>query len=148
MLFSGAYSHTVDNKGRTVIPSKFRSKLGERFYMTRGMHRCLWIFSDEAWREFQATISPKSLLDSNGLKLERFFVGLAVECIPDNQGRVFVPQNLRDYAGIKDDIWVVGLGNKVEIWSDENWQKFNADLTDDVIEQLGADRQKQEMPIQ
>jgi len=140
VLFSGAYSHTVDNKGRTVIPSRFRSKLGERFYLTRGMHGCLWIFSDDEWRSFQQMMSPRSPLDSNGLKLERFFVGSAVECSPDGQGRIAIPQNLRDYAGIKDDIWVVGLGSKAEIWSSERWNQFHNDLTDDIIEQLGSDR--------
>ena len=143
-MFSGAYSHTVDSKGRTVIPSRFRSKLGERFYVTRGMHGCLWVFSDDAWREFQKVLTPRSPLDGTGLKLERFFVGSAVECSPDGQGRVFIPQNLRDYAGLADDIWVVGLGGKVEIWSDAKWREFNTALTDEVIEQLGADIQKQE----
>jgi len=143
-LFSGAYSHTVDSKGRTVIPSRFRSKLGERFYVTRGMHGCLWVFSDDAWREFQKVLTPRSPLDGTGLKLERFFVGSAVECSPDGQGRVFIPQNLRDYATLDGDIWVVGLGSKVEIWSDAKWREFNTALTDEVIEQLGADIQKQE----
>jgi MraZ protein len=129
----------MDNKGRTVVPSKFRSKLGERFYMTRGMHGCLWIFSDEEWREFQKMMTPKSVLDGRGLKLERFFIGSAVECMPDGQGRIAVPQNLRDYAGIQDDIWIVGLSNKVEVWSAARWDEFNASLTDDVIEELGAE---------
>ena len=137
-MFSGAYSHSVDNKGRTVIPSKFRSKLGERFYLTRGMHGCLWIFSEEEWREFQAKVAPRSFLDGNALKLERYFVGSAVECIPDPQGRIAIPQNLREYAGVEDDIWVVGLGSKVEIWSSAKWNEFNNALTDSVIEQLGA----------
>lgn len=136
-MFSGAYSHSVDIKGRTVIPSKFRSKLGEKFYLTRGMHGCLWVFSEDEWREFQRMMTPKSLLHSDGLKLERFFVGSAVECIPDGQGRVFIPQNLRDYAGITADIWVVGLGNKIEIWSSARWDELNSSLTDDVIEELG-----------
>lgn len=143
-MFSGAYSHSVDNKGRTVIPARFRSKLGERFYLTRGMHGCLWIFSDEEWREFQNKVAPKSFLDGRGIKLERFFVGSAVECMPDGQGRIAVPQNLREYAGIVDDIWVVGLGKKVEIWSDAKWQEFNNSLTDEVIEELGSEAQSQE----
>jgi len=143
-LFSGAYSHTADHKGRTVIPAKFRSKLGERFYLTRGMHGCLWVFSDEEWREFQQMMTPKSLLDSRGLKLERFFVGSAVECVPDAQGRIFIPQSLREYAGIKDEVWIVGLGNKVEIWSSERWKEFNEALTDEVIEELGARLRGQE----
>lgn len=142
-MFSGSYSHSLDNKGRTVIPSKFRSKLGERFYLTRGMHGCLWIFADDAWREFQKMLTPKSPLDGQGLKLERVFVGSAVECTTDPQGRVAVPQNLREYAGISDDIWFVGLGDKVEIWSQSRWEEFNSALTDDVIEQLGSALQAQ-----
>lgn len=138
-MFSGAYSHSVDNKGRTVIPSKFRSMLGERFYITRGMHGCLWVFSDDEWRSFQNMMTPKSYLDSRGIKLERFFVGSAVECIPDAQGRIALPQNLREYSEITDDIEVVGLGAKVEIWASHKWDQFNAALTDEVIEALGAD---------
>ncbi|MHB0912446.1 MAG: division/cell wall cluster transcriptional repressor MraZ [Armatimonadota bacterium] len=122
-----------------MIPSKFRSKLGERFYLTKGMHGCLWIFADDAWREFQSMLTPRSALDSRGLKLERFFVGSAVECTPDGQGRVAIPQNLREHAGLEDDIWVIGLGGKVEIWSAARWEEFNNDLTDDVIEELGAE---------
>ncbi|HAH87586.1 MAG TPA: cell division/cell wall cluster transcriptional repressor MraZ, partial [Armatimonadetes bacterium] len=80
----------------------------------------------------------------NGIKLERFFVGSAVECMPDGQGRIAVPQNLREYAGIEDEIWVVGLGKKVEIWSDAKWQEFNNSLTDEVIEALGSEAQPQE----
>ena len=127
-----------------MIPAKFRSKLGERFYLTRGMHGCLWIFSDEEWREFQQMMTPESLLDSRGLKLERFFVGSAVECIPDAHGRIFIPQSLREYAGITDEVWIVGLGNKVEIWSSERWKEFNKALTDEVIEELGARLRGQE----
>jgi len=129
-----------------VIPSKFRSKLGERFYLARGMHGCLWVFGEEEWRGFQTMMTPTSPLDSRGLKLERFFIGSAIECVPDAQGRIFIPQNLRDYAGIVDDVWLVGLGNKVEIWCSARWQEFNNALTDDVIEQLGLNllRQGQE----
>lgn len=144
-MFSGAYSHTVDNKGRTVIPSKFRSKLGERFYLTRGMNSCLWIFSDDQWREFQRVVAPKTFLDQAAIKLERFFIGSAVECTPDPQGRIFLPQNLREYAQLDGDIWLVGLSDKVEIWSQKRWDEFNGSCTDDVIEQLGAEIQKRAM---
>ena len=141
-MFSGAYSHAVDNKGRTVIPSKFRSQLGERFYLTRGMNNCLWIFSSDKWREFQTMVAPKSFLDNTAMKLERFFVGSAVECAPDTQGRIFLPQDLREYAGLDGDIWLVGLSDKVEVWSCKQWDEFNDSLTDDVIAQLGAELQK------
>lgn len=136
-MFSGAYAHSVDSKGRTVIPAKFRARLGERFYITKGMHGCLWVLSDEQWRQFQQALAPKSLLASQALKLERFFVGSAVECIPDGQGRILIPQNLRDYAGIDGDIWIVGLTNKIEIWSADRWEAFNRELTDEEIQKIG-----------
>ena len=83
-------------------------------------------------------MTPKSFLDSRGIKLERFFVGSAVECIPDGQGRIALPQNLREYAEITDDIEVVGLGAKVELWASHKWDEFNSALTDEVIEELGS----------
>jgi len=142
-MFSGSFTHSVDNKGRTVIPSKFRSQLGERFYITRGMGGCLWIFADDEWREFQKKLTQRSPLDSQRLKLERVFIGSAVECSTDLQGRVFIPQDLREVAGIEDDIRVVGLTDKVEVWSKPRWEEFNNALSDEAIEQLGADLQIQ-----
>jgi len=90
-------------------------------------------------------VAPKSFLDNSAMKLERFFIGSAVECTPDGQGRIFIPQNLRDYAEIDTDIWVVGLTNKLEIWSDKRWTEFNDSLTDEVIEELGAEQQRRAM---
>ena len=136
-MFSGAYEHSVDSKGRTVIPAKFRARLGERFYLTRGLHGCLWVFADQHWSEFQKKLTPRSLLDSDALKLERYFLGSAVECMPDGQGRIGIPENLRQFAGIDGDIWVVGLGTRVEIWSNAKWEEFNNSLTDEVIQNLG-----------
>lgn len=108
--------------------------------MTRGMHGCLWVFSERHWPQIQQKLTPKSLLDVKGLKLERYFLGAACECTPDKQGRVAIPQMLLEHAGIKpgDDIWLVGLTDKVEIWSKEGWDRFNASLTEEEIERLGA----------
>lgn len=138
-MFSGAYEHSVDNKGRTVIPAKFRAKLGERFILTKGLNGCLWVFSERAWPEVQQKLTPKSFLDSRGIMLERFFLGSAVECAPDRQGRVAIPSHLMEYAGIDGDIWVVGLSDKIEIWSKQKWDDLNAGLTDDVLAQLAAE---------
>ncbi len=138
IMFSGAYEHSVDNKGRTVIPAKFRAKLGEKFVLTKGLNGCLWIFSDREWPEVQQKLTPKSFLDQKGIMLERFFLGSAVECAPDRQGRVAIPSHLLNYAGIEmeGDIWVVGLSDKIEVWSKTRWEKLNAGLTDDVLAQL------------
>lgn len=109
--------------------------------MTRGLHGCLWIFPEKTWPQIQQKLTPKSLLDTKGLKLERFFLGAASECTPDKQGRVAIPQMLLDHAGIKpgDETWIVGLTDKVEIWSKSAWDEFNASLTEDVLAALGSD---------
>jgi MraZ protein len=140
-LFSGAYEHSIDGKGRTVIPARFRTKLGQCFVITRGMHGCLWVFPERTWPQVQQKLTPKSLLDARGLKLERYFLGAACECTPDKQGRIAIPQMLLDHAGIKpgDETWIVGLTDKVEIWSKTAWDAFNASLTEEVIAALGAE---------
>ncbi len=138
-MFSGAYEHSVDSKGRTVIPAKFRTRLGESLVMTRGLHGCLWIFPGKLWPEIQKSLVPNSLLDARGIKLERYFVGSAVQCTPDKQGRVTISPLLLSHAGIsaESDIWLVGLSDKIEVWSKAKWEEFNATMTDDIIEELG-----------
>ena len=140
-MFSGAYEHSVDGKGRTVIPAKFRNKLGPSFVITRGLGGCLWVFGEGTWSEVQRGLMPKSFMDVRGLKLERYFLGAACECVPDKQGRVALPQMLLDHASIKpgDEIWFVGLSDKIEIWSKPGWAAFNAGLTEEEIERLGRD---------
>ena len=140
-MFSGAYEHSVDGKGRTVIPARFRAKLGERFVITRGMHGCLWVFSERGWPDVQEKLVCRSLLDQRGIRLERYFLGAACECAPDKQGRVAIPQMLMEHAGIKggDSVWIVGLTDKLEIWNKSRWDEFNASLTDETIAALGRD---------
>jgi len=137
-MFSGAYEHSIDSKGRTVIPAKFRGMLGEKLVMTRGLHGCLWIFPGASWPEIQKGLVPKWLLDMPRVKLERYFVGSAVECAPDRQGRVAIPPLLLAHAGIgpESDIWIVGLSDKIEIWEKRRWEEFNASMTEEIIEDL------------
>jgi len=139
MLFSGAYEHSVDSKGRTVIPARFRAALGEKFVLTKGLHGCLWIFSSKVWFDVQKKLLPKSLLDLRGIMLERFFIGSAVECVPDRQGRIAIPPALLKHAEIENDIWIVGLSDKIEIWSKKRWEELQAGLTDEVLSELGMD---------
>lgn len=119
------------------MPAKFRAKLGESFVMTKGLHGCLWVFPERTWPDVQKQLTPRSLLDARGIKLERYFVGSAVECVPDKQGRIAIPSLLLQHAGIEDEIWIIGLTDKIEIWSKKSWEKFNNDLTDDIIAELG-----------
>jgi len=140
-MFSGAYEHSVDNKGRTVIPAKFRAKLGEKFILTKGLNGCLWVFSERVWPEVQQKLIPKSFLDQRGIMLERFFLGSAVECSPDRQGRIALPSHLLAHAGIapESDIWIVGLSDKIEIWSKAKWEELNTGLTDEVLAKLAME---------
>ena len=135
-MFSGAYEHTVDEKGRTVIPARIRNRLGESFVITRGLHGCLWIFPSTRWAEVQQSLTPKSLLDIQSIKLERYFLGAATLSEPDKQGRFAIPQMLMDHAKIKpgDSIWVVGLTDKVEIWAKSAWEDFNSALGEELLE--------------
>jgi MraZ protein len=140
-MFSGAYEHSVDSKGRTVIPAKFRAKLGEKFILTKGLNGCLWIFSEGSWPGVQKMLTPKSFLDSRGIMLERFFLGSAVECEPDRQGRVALPSHLLSHAGIDpgSGIWLVGLSDKIEVWSKKGWEELNCGLTDEVLSRLAEE---------
>jgi len=138
-MFSGAYEHSVDSKGRTVIPAKFRAMLGERFVLTKGLNGCLWIFSESVWPDVQKKLTPKSFLDQRRIMLERFFLGSAMECVPDRQGRVAIPAHLLEHAGIENEIWIVGLSDKIEIWSKPRWEELNAKLTDDALARLAAE---------
>jgi MraZ protein len=126
------------------MPARFRQKLGERFVMTRGLHGCLWVFPERTWSQVQHKLTPKSFLDERGVKLERYFLGTATECVPDKQGRVAISPILMSHAGIKngDTVLVVGLTDKVEIWSKSRWDEFNASLTDAVIAELGRDAEE------
>jgi MraZ protein len=123
------------------MPARFRAKLGEKFVMTRGLHGCLWVFPERAWPQIQQKLTPKSLLDDRGVKLERYFLGAACECTPDKQGRIAIPQMLMNHAKIEtgDSIWVVGLTDKIEVWSKTRWDEFNASLTDEIIAELGKE---------
>ena len=139
-MFSGAFEHSVDSKGRTVMPARIRAKLGETFVMTKGLEGCIWVFSEKRWPEVQEKLIPNGFLDSRGRKLERFFMGAATETAPDKQGRIAISQILMDHAGIKpgDSVWVVGLTDKVEIWEKSRWEEFNAGL-DRIIAGLDTD---------
>jgi MraZ protein len=140
-MFSGAYEHSVDSKGRTVVPAKYRTKLGESFVMTRGLHGCLWIFPSKLWPDIQKSLVPRALLDARRIKLERYFVGSAVECTPDRQGRIAIPPMLLAHAGISPEsgIWLVGLTDKIEVWNKDRWEEFNSSMTEEEIERLSTE---------
>lgn len=123
IMFMGEYNHTIDDKGRLIIPAKFRELLGEEFILTRGLDGCLSIYPLKEWEAFEEKLRALPLTDKNARTFSRFFVAGAAACTLDKQGRILVPQTLREFAGLSKDVVLSGNINRVEVWSKENWTK-------------------------
>ncbi len=124
-MFMGEYQHNIDSKGRLIVPAKFREGLGTVFVVTKGLDSCLFVYTNDEWKVFEEKIKKLPLTNKDVRKFVRFFFSGAVECETDNQGRVMIPQNLREYAGIKKEVISIGVSNRIEIWSKENWVEYN-----------------------
>ncbi len=135
----GEFQHNLDAKGRLIFPAKLREELGDDFVVSKGLDNCLFVFSRENWDEFERKIGELPLAQSR--KMQRFFCAPAVECVPDGQGRVLLPQPLREFAGISRDVTILGMQGRAEIWDTERWREYNRMLTAegiaDVMEELG-----------
>ena len=127
-MFYGEYLHSIDRKGRLILPSRFRevakSNFIERFFITRGLDKCLFMFSEEEWRLQEGKFRAVSFTKQQARTFNRLYFSGAAEVIPDRQGRILVPQYLKDFAQIKRDVVVVGVSNRIEIWAKDKWQQF------------------------
>ncbi len=130
-MLIGEYQHNIDQKGRVIVPSRFREDLGERFYVTKGLDGCLFVLSPQGWANLQEKVSAMPISKARGL--QRFFFSGAVEAEPDRQGRILIPQVLRDYAGLTKDVTFIGASSRAEIWDSASWKAFNASLTEQSI---------------
>ncbi len=142
-MFYGEYDHRLDKKGRIIIPSAFREaskeNYVEKFFITRGLDKCLFMFPEEEWKSQEAKFKNLSFTKSQARKFNRLFFSGAVEIIPDKQGRILIPSYLRHYAGIKKEIMIIGVSSRIEIWSLENWKAFYAsskESFEDIAEKL------------
>ena len=137
MAFMGEYNHTVDTKGRLIIPTKFREQLGTEFVVTRGLDGCLFAYPQEAWEKFEESLRTLPLTRKDARTFVRFFVAGATLCELDKQGRILVPATLREFAGLEKDVVVAGVTDRIEIWSKERWTDVNAvsDM-DDIAEKM------------
>ena len=138
-MFMGEYSHTIDTKGRLIIPSRFREELGETFVVTKGLDGCLFAFSDEEWKAFEIKLKSLPLTNKNARQFARFFVAGATPCELDKQGRILLPATLREFAGLEKDVVLTGMLNRIEIWSKDKWNENNSldDVAmDEIAEQM------------
>lgn len=124
MAFMGEYQHSVDEKGRMIIPAKFRDALGSAFVITRGLDHCLFVYPQEEWGVLEQKLKSLPLMKSDARAFTRFFFSGAIECELDKQGRVNIPSNLREHAKIDKETVVIGVSNRVEIWSKEAWEGY------------------------
>ncbi len=138
-MLLGEYTHNLDIKGRVSIPSKFRDDLGSSFIVTKGLDNCLFIYSKQEWATFEDKLKTLPLTNPNARNFIRFFFSGATECEIDKQGRINIPQNLREYASLKKEVYVIGVSTRVEIWDKEKWDNYtspdNMDL-DEIASQM------------
>ena len=120
-MFMGEYNHTVDAKGRLIVPSKFREQLGDEFVVTKGLDGCLFVYENTEWKALEEKLHALPLPNANARKFSRFFLAGATTCEVDKQGRILLPAVLREYAGIGKEAVLAGVLNRVEIWSKERW---------------------------
>lgn len=125
-MFIGEYQHTLDAKGRIFVPAKFRDDLGETCIATLGLENCLFIFPLDEFDRLKAKLDAISIANKDARQFARFFFSKAAECEMDKQGRIMLPQNLRDYAGLTKDVTVAGVSSRVEVWNREDWDKAHS----------------------
>lgn len=123
-MFMGEHHHNIDDKGRIIIPSRFRESLGKTFVITRGMDECLFVYPMEEWQLLEKKMENLPFTKKDARAFTRFFFSGASECELDKQGRSIIPATLRQYAGLSKECVVIGVSARVEIWSKENWERY------------------------
>jgi MraZ protein len=133
-MFIGEYSHFLDAKNRMILPSKFREELNGDGVITKGLDGCLYLFPLNEWKILEEKLKQLPLTSKDARAFVRFFFSGACQVILDKQGRTLIPQNLLEYANIKKEIVSIGVMTKIEIWSKESWESYNAsDMNFDEI---------------
>ena len=129
-MFYGEYIHSIDRKGRLILPARFREIAKEngieKFFLTRGLDKCIFMFSEDEWKPQEQKFKNISFTKQEARTFNRMFFSGAVEVAPDRQGRFIIPQYLKDFANIKRDTMVIGVSNRIEIWDSDYWREFYA----------------------
>ena len=136
-MFMGEYSHSVDAKGRLIVPAKFREQLGDQFVVTKGVDGCLYVYSQEEWKRIEEKFREVNLTTKDARKFMRFFFAGAAMCEVDKQGRILLPAKLRMEAHLEKDVVLAGVGSRVEIWDKNSWQAITSyDDADDLASDM------------
>jgi len=129
-MFIGEYNHTIDEKGRVSLPVKFRARLASGCVVTRGIDKCLWVYPADEWDKLAEKISQLPITQRDSRNFSRLILAGAADLTIDKLGRVNLPNYLKEYAGIKKKVAVTGMYNRIEIWPEENWNKFKKEMED------------------
>lgn len=130
-MFIGEYNHNIDTKGRLIIPSRFRDGLEEKFIITRGLDKCLFVYPISEWDKLVKVIKSLPFTKKKNRDFQRFFLSGAIECEIDKQGRINISSSLINYASLEKECVVIGVNERLEIWALENWDNFISDNEDD-----------------
>ena len=139
-MFTGQYTHTLDEKNRLSLPVKFRKEVGKKIMLTPGLDGCVFGFSLKEWGSISEKLGESSMLQSDARSFNRYMFGGAVEAEVDAIGRILVPDFLRDRSGLKGKVVIVGVRNRIEIWNEKQWIAFNTEVdkkADALAEKLG-----------
>ncbi len=134
-MFMGRYNHTIDPKGRLSIPSKYREILGDEFVVSKGMDGCLFVYANEDWKAFEEKLASLPLINQEARQFARFFLSGAQYVTVDKQGRILMPQDLREFAGLEKDVVLAGTGGRIEIWSLAKWNENSGQVDINTISQ-------------
>lgn len=138
-MLMGEYNHSIDDKLRLIIPSKFREELGEKVIITRGLENCLFIYSEKEWQKVVSKLNSLPFTKKDARSFTRMFLSGATDVEFDKQGRIKITKQLSDYAGLIKDCVVIGVNDRLEVWSKENWDNYfneNSENMSEVCEKL------------
>ena len=137
-MLIGEYEHSLDAKGRLIMPAKLRDDIGEKFIITKGLDGCLFGFSQNEWTNFEEKLKTLPLTNKNARDFVRFFLSGAIECEIDKQGRFLIPINLRESANLQKEVVIIGVGTRIEIWNKEKWNSYNDEniSVEDIAENM------------
>lgn len=139
-MLIGEYTHTIDDKNRLSLPAKFRSEMGKKVVLTRGLDRCVAIFTKKEWEKIAAKLSESSMLQADNRSFNRFMFGGAVEADVDSIGRVLIPDFLKEWGSLGTRVAVIGVQSRVEIWNEKTWEANKETIekqADSLAEKLG-----------
>ncbi|MEK7170175.1 MAG: division/cell wall cluster transcriptional repressor MraZ [Patescibacteria group bacterium] len=139
-MLIGEYTHTIDDKNRLSLPAKFRSEMGKKVVVTPGLDGCLFVFTLKQWEKISGKLGESSMLQADTRSFNRYMLGGATEAEVDSIGRVLIPDFLRERAGLKEKVAVVGVQSRVELWNEKKWQEYKRGVegqADTLAEKLG-----------